>query len=326
MEAQMKARVGPLARWISTVAAFALLVPAAAQAELTWQRVADPGPGSTFDYDSLRGPTRVNFAVANGVPYVAVLSNPSRGVRELAVYRAVNRNTAWQQIDGVPSDAGLVRMAAVGSVVWISWVKSDAQGIPQVHVGTLSRSGFRELSPVGSGRSTDIASYEGRPYITFATDSGVRVVRLRRNGRSFENVDGILGSPSVSESRLTVFDGRLYVSYTDGSSTQAARLNRSGNRWQPVDAVPGDGGVLVRGTLYTYSLVGPAPEAPNVFTLYATRRGHTEEAPNPTVAGNDVTDVHLLNADGTLWMLWIEGGPSAMAPPRIVHVAMLVRG
>jgi hypothetical protein len=326
MEAQMTARVRPLVRWIVTFVAFALLLPAAAQADLTWQRVADPGPGSTFDYDSDRGPTRVNFAVVNGVPYVAVLSNPQRNVRELAIYRAVNRNTAWQQIDGVPSDAGLPRMAAVGSVVWISWVKNDEQGVPQVHVGTLSRSGFRELSPVGSGRSTDIVEYGGRPYIAFATDSGVRVVRLRRNGRGFENVGGALGSGAVSEPKLSVADGRLYVSYADALSEQAARLNRAGNSWQAVDSVPGNGGVLVRGTLYTYTEVEPAPEAPNIFTLYATRHGHTEEAPNPTVAGNDVTDVHLVNSDGTLWMLWIEGGPSASAPPRIVHVARLVRG
>jgi hypothetical protein len=273
----MKARVG---RWIAACAACMVVVPAAADAALTWQRVADPAPGSTFDYDSLRGPTHVNFAVADGVPYLAVLSRPERDRFEAAVYRAVDRNTAWRQIDLGRDIHTLPSMAALDSSVWMTWIERDAQGVSQVRIGILSRRAFRELAPIAPGTSSDI----------------------------------------------TVYRGRVYVSYTDASGElHTVRFNRARDRWQTASSPPTSDGVLVGRTLYTYTLTEPAPEAPNVFTLYATRRGVTEEAPNPTVAGNDVTDVHLTSSDGTLWMLWIEGGTGAMAPPRIVHVARLVR-
>jgi hypothetical protein len=277
--------VARIARWLALSAVCLAALPALADAQLTWQRVADPGPGSTFDYDSDRGPTRVNFAVADGVPYVAVLSRPTRSQWELRAYRAVRRNSEWRQIDGL------------------------LNGDPSNPVSLLG-----------------MAAYSGRPYIALATGSGLEILRLRRNGKGFERVERGLGSPQVADADLVVRDGRLYVSYTDLSGTlRSARLNRAGNRWEDVAPVTPSDGVLVGGTLYTYTLVGPAPEAANIFTLYATRRGVTEEAPNPTVTGNDVTDVHLQNADGTLWMIWIEGGGGAMSPPRIVHVARLVR-
>lgn len=278
------ARVG---RWIALSVVCLVVAPAAAGAQLTWQRVADPGPGSTFDYDSSRGPTRVDLAVVGRTPYVSVLSRPAGDTWELTAYRAVDRNTAWRQIGG----------------------RLNAD--PTQPISTPSMEAFAD-----------------RPYIAYGTDSGVHVLRLSRNGRGFEHIDRGLPSEPASQVVLTVARGRLYLSYVNGAGdTRAARLNRAGNRWEPVASAPDAGsGVFVRGTLYTYTLDFPAPEAPSVFTLYATRRGVTEEAPNPTVAGHDVTDVHLVSADGTLWMIWIEGGGGAMSPPRIVHVARLVRG
>jgi hypothetical protein len=329
----------PSKRWIVlfTVWACSLLVPAMAQARgYEWERIADPAPGST----SLDGvpdipPPQIAFTVANGTPYLAEIT--VRPGRDLTVYRAV-RNRAWEQVgDGPLNETGSLAFSAdfatAGGNVWLAWSEGSSFEDVVVHVARITRSGVQELpgSPIAGASAPQIEYFGGRLYVAYqGSDVRAHVVRTRSNGRGFEGA-GDLGGALLYPNELGEYRGRLYVAGPDSSDPLAYRymvLNRRQTAWSVVDDPPDDlFAPRIGDTVFTLGSSGAeVPGAPQFVHVFATRHGVTQELPSPATPGNNVFAVpKLVVSNGTLWMEWVEGGPSDMAPPFVPHVARLVR-
>ncbi|MEA2466745.1 MAG: hypothetical protein QOJ57_871 [Thermoleophilaceae bacterium] len=315
----------------AAVAVCALALPAVAQAEVHWQFVADPAPGATGLDGSVELPPRLNFTVAAGTPYLAEIGHKPNF--ELNVYRPVGNGT-WRDLGNGSLNppgriAGGVDLTSVGSTAWIAW-EEGATGVPaEVHVARLTRSGVRELpgSPIANAGLPQIAYFGGRVYVAYAGIDGMHAVRTRANGRGFERIESFDHTPA-EPGELGVYRGRLYLSDFESGTTLYSLLNRRATGWVQVDDPPDDLFAQRIGDT-TFALAGAGgegPGAPSFVRVRATRRGVTHEIPSPAKPGNNVSSPHLLAADGTLWMAWVEGGPSDMAPPQIPHVARLVGG
>src|SRR4051794_10910963 len=208
----------PSKRWIVlfSVWACALAAPAMAQAaELHWERIADPAPGST----SLDGvpdvpPPNIAFTVANGTPYLAEISRLP--TRDLTVYRAV-RNRTWEQIGDGPlnhpgAQAFTADVATAGGNVWLAWSEGTSIDDVTVHVARITRSGIQELpgSPISGATAPMIEYFGGRLYVPYSgSDGRAHVVRTRASGRGFEAA-GDLGGAVAYVSQVGEYRGRLY--------------------------------------------------------------------------------------------------------------------
>jgi hypothetical protein len=320
-------------RWIAACVVSMLALPAVAQgADLHWQLYADPAPGATGLDGSVEHPPRIDLGVANGTPYLAEVAFAQGG--DLTVYRGVG-GRAWRQLGGGPLNdpglrAGSTDFATSGSTVWLAWDEGPGDGTSVVHVARLTGSGVQELrgSPIAGAASPQIAYFGGRLYMAYASADGMRTVRTRANGRGFERVGSFDSTPAFPQ-ELDVYRGRLYLSRSESNTTLYSVLNRRANGWVQVDDPPDDlFAVRIGDTVFTLgSSGGEGPGAPVFMNVFATRRGVTTELPNPAKPGDNILGTpHLAVSNGSLWIQWIEGGPSDMAPPFVPHVARLVRG
>src|SRR4051794_21133735 len=178
--------------------AFAL--PAAAQADVRWQLVGDPAPGSELDGNQV--PPDVALGVANRTPYVAPVAGGKRG-GEITLWRLDRAGTGWTQLGGVLNHdpvqlAGDPQLTAGGSTEWVTWSEFDANGTSQVRLARVVGASVREVAgrafpinaPDGgsSGNARPIVS-GGRTSVAYTASTGLRVVRTRPGLRSFDRVD-----------------------------------------------------------------------------------------------------------------------------------------
>jgi hypothetical protein len=310
----------------------ALLAPGLARAaDSHWQFVADPAPGTT---GLEPGPPRIVFAVANNTPYLAEVSRSPDF--DLTLYRAVG-GRAWEQVgEGALNDpdvrVGSVDFATQGGNVWIAWDGNDGtfEGQRGLHVARITSSGVRELpgSPIAGAYAPQIAYFGGRLHVVYAAGGTFHSVRTRSNGRGFESLASFGDATSLFPVDLGDFRGRLYfAAYPPSrSETRYWQLNRKQSGWSEVVPAEDPFALRIGNTVYSLGFAGgEGPGAPVFAPVFATRHGVTEELPSPAKPGNNVTNANLVVANGTLWMQWIESGPSDMAPPFVPHVARLVR-
>jgi hypothetical protein len=272
----------------------------------------------------------LTFTVANGTPYLAETGRSTdNGLR---VYRGGRR--AWRELsDGPLNPAGRfvvdTDMTAAGDTAWIAWTEAASQTDADVHVARLTRSGVRELpgSPIAAARDPEIAYFGGRLYLAYSGADGMHAVRTRANGRGFERIESFDNTPATPV-EMGVHRGRLYLADAESGTTLYSLLNRRATGWVQVDEPPEDlFAQRIGNTTFTLAAAGgEAPGAPTYVRIVGTRGGVTQEIPSPAKAGNNMSSSRLLVSDGTLWMAWVEGGPSDMAPPQIPHVARLVGG
>src|SRR3954465_639537 len=184
----------------AVVALCALGLPAAAQADVRWQLVGDPAPGSELDGNQV--PPRVALGVANRTPYVAPVAGGTRG-GQISLWRLNRAGTGWTQLGGVlnhdPAQiAGDPQLTAGGSTEWVTWSEVDAQGISQVRLARVVGASVREVAggafPINDpdGGSSGYARpmvYGGRAYVAYTDMTGLRAVRTRPGLRSFDRVD-----------------------------------------------------------------------------------------------------------------------------------------
>ena len=341
---------GLWSRWATLIAVIAALaLPAAAQAAPTWHLMPDPAPGGTGDPAVEPGQPRVSLAIANGRPYLATVS-PS-GV--LTVHTLSASGTSWQQVGGALNKRPVVGdpvIAASGSAVWVAWREQAANGTLRVHVARLVGGRFQEVHG-GLGQATtpppevygslgvfDLVIHQDRPYVVFrATSGGLRVVRLRSGGQSFEPVQAGLPTGDVLGAQLAIAGGRLYLAYTRGTNvavtTQVSRLSTDGRSWQTVASAPApatDGWVsdaAGNGTLYVavgsvvqqltaggLVQVGAAPFGDDRVRSIAFARGELY-AYGETEPGPDVAEQHLVVFRGGAWQPTPEPPWTGTRPP-----------
>jgi hypothetical protein len=214
-----------------------LALPALAQGA-TWQRVADPAPGGTAEYDD--GQVQADLAVVGGTPYVVAVTHPDGA---LGVWRPAASGTSWQRIAGPLNEgpAGGPSIAAAGSTLWLAWSERGQDGVSQARVARIAGSSVREFAPLNrpgtEARSIEVAVYNGRPYVAFNEGTTTPpfsqrlvVARLNRAQTGFEKVTRGLPAGEANGPSLAVSGGRLYV--TNGYAI--LRLNGGGRTWQRV--------------------------------------------------------------------------------------------
>jgi hypothetical protein len=231
------------------------LAPAAAKPpSLHWQLVGEPTPWQQLDQTQFQ--PRVKLAVANDVPYVASLDTQSR----LTVWRPNRRETGWVQLGGplnhdLSKRAREVSITTSGRTVWVAWDEHDLIGVSDVHLAKLVGDSFREVGVgtqlTGGGASVEI--YGGRPYVAYG-GAPVQVVRLSRDGRTFEHLDA---PADGNDATLAVSGGRLWLvheSRVGGEGLiRVLRLDARRDRWQTILTRPGFNvhePVDFRGSLY----------------------------------------------------------------------------
>jgi hypothetical protein len=254
-------RVRLVASLVVACCSCVFLAPAAAKPpSLHWQLVGEPTPWQQLDQTQFQ--PRVELAVANDVPYVASLDTQSR----LTVWRPNRRETGWVQLGG-PLNHDLSRRArevsitTSGRTVWVAWDEHDLSGVSDVHLAKLVGDSFREVGVgtqlTGGGASVEI--YGGRPYVAYG-GAPVQVVRLSRDGRTFEHLD----APSDgNDATLAVSGGRLWLvheSRVGGEGLiRVLRLDARRDRWQTILTRPGFNvheQVDFRGSLYAPRVPG----------------------------------------------------------------------
>jgi hypothetical protein len=319
-------------RWIVACVVGMVALPAAAQgADVHWQLYADPAPGATGLDGSVEHPPRITFAVANGTPYLAEVT--FRPGNDLTVYRGVG-GREWRQLGGgqlndPENAAGSPDFASSGDAVWLAWDERTPAGASLTHVARLTRFGVRELpgSPIADAGGPQIAYFGGRVYVAYSGPDGMHAVRTRANGRGFERIESFDHTPAVP-AEMGVYRGRLFLSDFESNTTLYSILNRRATGWVQVDDPPDDlFAVRIGDTVFSLGFSGgEGPGAPSFTHVLATRHGVTTQLPDPAQPGNNVLGMALAVSNGTLWVQWIEGGPSDMAPPFVPHVALLARG
>jgi hypothetical protein len=318
-----------LGRITTAVAMCALALPAAAQADPHWQFVADPAPGANGLDGTVEQPPRLNFTVADGTPYLAEIGH--KPAHELRVYRPAG-NSSWRdlgmgQLNPPGKAVGTDDLTSAGGTAWIAWDEGNSTDPSVVHVARLTRNGVRELpgSPIAAATLPQIAYFGGRLYVAYAGGDGMHAVRTRANGRGFERIESFDDTPAFPR-EMEAYHGRLYLSDGESGTTLYSVLNRRQSGWVQVDDPPDDlFAQRIGATVFALASAGGGPGAPTFARVLATRHGVTTEIPSPAKPGNNVSSPRLLAVDGTLWMAWVEGGPSDMAPPQIPHLARLIR-
>lgn len=273
--------------WIAACAAGMLLLPGSAvAADFQWQVVADPAPGATGLDGSIVQPPRIEFTVANGTPYLAELSRSPDFA--LTLYRTTADRSGWTQLGGVLNEEG-----------------------------TLA--GSADFATAGS---TVWIAWDDR--VADTDSSEVHVARVTSSG-----VSEVRGSPIADASTpdIAYFGGRLYLRYQSPGGTRVVRTRGNGRGFEPARRFEDRAEALrIGNTVYSLaSSGGESPGAPIFIHVLATRHGVTTQLPDPAAPGDNVLGMSLAVSNGTLWVQWIEGGPSDMAPPFVPHVARLVR-
>lgn len=317
-------------------------LPAAAQADVRWQLVGDPAPGSELDGN--RVPPQVALGVANRTPYVAPVAGGKRG-GQITLWRLDRAGTGWTQLGGAlnhdPTQvAGDPQLTAGGATEWVTWSEFDAQGTSQVRLARVVGSSFSEVAggafPIndpdgGSSGNARPIVYGGRTYVTYTDMTGLRAVRTRPSLRSFDRVDA--GLDGLGAATPLVSGGRLFLVAQGADGTEVRRLNRGGTRWE---TIPADSRLGTYITFFSqvawarhvaYRSYGRdaanAPGANRLLIVEAFEGDAWEPIPSPGVPGYDVQSSQLVGSDGVLWILWDEG-QAAMSPQRLIHVARLV--
>jgi hypothetical protein len=283
----------------------------------------------------------VSMATSGRTVWVAWSEETERFVRQPHLAKLVGESFREVASDSSPvspdEPAGSVSVAIYGGRPYMAYNVNHGDVVP-VEVVRLSRN-ERAWEHVDPNTAPPLPQHESNPQLAvsggrlwlvhelFVPGLGneIHVLRLDDRRHSWQT---ILTQPGNNFHEPVDFRGSLYALWSASGSTNT--IYRITGRGATV-AYP-DAGFLLAfgpgGVPYTAFGVGSGEyDAPREVALAAFLGGEWRNVDSPIDPGDDVgtSIMHLLSADGTLWMIWESGHGSVFAPPREAHVARLVR-
>ena len=153
--------------------------------------------------------------------------------------------TGWAQPSPLPlnvdpaADASTPQLVVDGATAWMAWLETAPNGSRQVHVATLTPSGWQEvaggarINAASAGIATDVslAVRDGTAIVTWAEGASVHVKRLTDPAGAWERVGSAIGNAAKPLVRMV--GATVYLAYAGGGAARLERLEQ--DAWTTVD-------------------------------------------------------------------------------------------